>query len=996
MRKILNNFSSGRFLLLFALFPCSLKPVIAQEYFQQLVNYTIDVTLNDRKHELSAFEEIGYINRSDDTLTFLYFHLWPNAYSNNKTELAKQLLNQKGKEKLFKDPQLKGFIDSLDFKVNENPVKWHLLKANPDICMILLNNPLLPGETIKISTPFHVKLPKAVTSRLGHDGESYQVSQWYPKPAVYDREGWHQMPYLDQGEFYSEFGTFEVNITLPDNYIVGASGELQNEIELERLDKLAADTLWIKDKYPEKPAFPPSSKQLKTLKFTGKHIHDFAWFADKRFHVRKGIVKLPESGRKVTTWVLFTDKQAKIWINADIYVNRAIVELSNWIGDYPYNSFTAIESDINAGDGMEYPGLTVIGLAKDTYSLDEVLTHEIAHSWFYGALGFDERRYPFLDEGLASAYEYRYMSIHYPGKKLWDVYIRNWKLAKFFHLNNMPVQLMQELEWLIQARDNLEQPLNLAAPEYSKANYDILIYYKAGHGFNYLRAYLGDTVFDSIIHNFYNEWKFRHPQPIDLENAFKPQTAKNLDWFFIDFLGTTKHIDYKIIRFNKQELLVRNKGEIAAPLIISGNTADSGSFEKWMDGFKGKKWLTIPAGNYRQLSIDKGHQMPELYRLNNNYHASGIFRKSDPVRKQFYFTLDDPEKRSLMYIPVVNWTRENGYMLGIAFHNGFLIPKPLDYILMPFYSLKKPGIAGYGKVSFNYLPYGKWIRKAKISLEGTQFGAPGDQDFHKIKASVNLFLRTSKTYNSFAQSISGNYILASNLYQIEIPLKAQMASFFQMGYLVEKPGMIDPFSLQFTLEMSNSYQKTSMEFKYRYSYIGKNNGLDIRLFAGTMLNNSSGITYYSLAAGGRSGNEQYLLDGTFPDRFTSNHTTFLSRQVMFTEGGLISVVNDSLGYSNRLISVSLVSSLPGKAGIIPVKPFVNILLNDHALNQDFGSLFFFEAGIKTGIWNVLEIFVPLIVSRNINSISSTVKERIRITLNLDLSKQVKLDGGLLN
>ena len=101
-----------------------------------------------------------------------------------------------------------------------------------------------PGDTIIITTPFHVKIPKGVTSRLGHIGESYQVSQWYPKPAVYDKSGWHQMSYLDQGEFYSEFGSFDVYITLPDNYTVGATGDLQNEDEKERLVKLAADTSW--------------------------------------------------------------------------------------------------------------------------------------------------------------------------------------------------------------------------------------------------------------------------------------------------------------------------------------------------------------------------------------------------------------------------------------------------------------------------------------------------------------------------------------------------------------------------------------------------------------------------------------------------------------------------------------------------------------------------------------------------------------------------------
>ena len=166
----------------------------------------------------------------------------------------------KGKGKLFNDPELKGFIDSLNFEVEGNQVQWNLLPGFPDICKIILNKPLNHGDSIYITTPFHVKIPKGVTSRLGHIGESYQISQWYPKPAVYDRSGWHQMPYLDQGEFYSEFGSFDVSITLPANYIVGATGNLQNEEEKRMLDMLSADTLWIKSIYFGGTDFPPSSQ----------------------------------------------------------------------------------------------------------------------------------------------------------------------------------------------------------------------------------------------------------------------------------------------------------------------------------------------------------------------------------------------------------------------------------------------------------------------------------------------------------------------------------------------------------------------------------------------------------------------------------------------------------------------------------------------------------------------------------------------------------------
>ena len=979
------------YLMIFGLFP----EVLSQEYFQQEVNYKIHVTLDDRFHELNAFETVEYINNSPDTLRFLYFHLWPNGYSGNSTALARQLFTLKGKEKLFNDPELKGYIDSLDFKVDNRQVQWNLLPGRPDICQITLNKKLMHGDTIKISTPFHVKIPKGVTSRLGHIGESYQISQWYPKPAVYDRSGWHQMPYLDQGEFYSEFGSFDVSITLPANYTVGATGNLQNNRETERLDKLAADTTWKENLNNGRDDFPPSSETMKTLRYTAKQIHDFAWFADKRFHVLKGKVKLPDTGREVTTWVMFTNRQAKLWKDALQYVNDAIWYFSKWNGDYPYQSFTAVQSALSAGSGMEYPGITVIGTANDAYSLDEVIAHEICHSWFYSALGSDERRYPFMDEGMTTAYEVRYMNKRYPEKKFWEVYLNNEKLANFFHMKNMPVERIQEIEWLMQARDNLEQPINLPAPDYNALNYSLIIYYKTAIGFNYLRAYLGDSLFDSTMHDYYREWKFKHPQPDDLRKVFESHTGKDLTWFFSDFLKTTKRIDYKVLRLENQKLLVKNNGELVSPLVICGMDGDSICFEKWFDGFAGQQWIDIPKGNYSEIRIDPKHVMPELYRLNNNIRKSGIFRKADPIRFQYFFTFEDPDYRYIMYMPSINWTRENGYMIGATLHNGFLVPKPLEYFVMPFYTIKNPSIAGYGRISFNFIPYDNFIRKATITLEGTKFGAPGNQNYYKAKTGLELFFRTINMNNSLGQKVYGNYIAASDLFQIEIPEKAKMNSYLQFGYQVKKTSLINPASLSVSCEFNQSFQKTSVELNYKFSYNGRNNGLDIRVFSGIMLKNTSEASFYGLAASGRSGREQYLYQGFYPDRFSVFPKTFWSRQMDLSEGGLVSPVNDSLGYSSKLLSMTFTSSLPGKAGRIPVKPFVNILWNDHGPGKNYNSSFFCEAGLKAGIWNFFEIYVPLLVSGNIRSIDKSVKERIRIVFNLGSFDQVKLNAKIL-
>ena len=370
-------------------------------------------------------------------------------------------------------------------------------------------------------------------------------------------------------------------------------------------------------------------------------------------------------------------------------------------------------------------------------------------------------------------------------------------------------------------------------------NYSSIIYNKAAQGFNYLRAYLGDSLFDSIMHDYYRTWKYRHPRPEDLRAIFESHTDKDLSWFFDDFLGTTKRLDYKMVRLENQKLLIKNKGELKAPLLIAGMIGDSICSEKWEDGFEGKKWINAEQNNYSEIKIDPGHKMTELFRLNNNIRTSGIFRRADPVQFRFLYTIEDPDKRSLIYIPAVDWNSEDGFMAGVALHNGMLIPKPVEYFVIPFYTFRNPGLAGYGKISFNITPYNNFIRIATFTLEGAQFGAPGNQNYQKAKIGLDLYFRSDKMINPVNQKVFGYYIAASDLHQIELLNKAKMRSYLQFGYLLERTGIINPFNMLVSFESGKSFQKTSLEFNYKYSYYGKKSGLEIRLFAGTMLKNDS-------------------------------------------------------------------------------------------------------------------------------------------------------------
>lgn len=513
------------FYLLFCFFGC-LFNTTASSYFQQQVNYNIDVTLNDELHQLEAFATITYINNSPNTLNEILFHLYPNAYSTDKTAFAEQLLENGDTEFYFSKKAERGGINNLSFKINNKKGVFEQDAEHPDIGTLKLNEHLLPGDSITITTPFTVTIP-ANFSRLGRDGESYQITQWYPKPAVYDADGWHSFPYLNQGEFYYEFGNYTVNITVPQNYVVAATGDLKTKNELKFLNQLAGQTAKNIEAIIAEPFdklyFPPSSETTKTITYTQNNVHDFAWFADKRFHVLKSNVTL-QSGKEVATWAYFTNKNAEYWKDATSYLNDAVAFYSQHVGEYPYNICTAVNGTLVAGGGMEYPTITVIGGLGNARLLDRVITHEVGHNWFQGILATNERSHPYLDEGINSYFENRYMDEKYADTGVLPPGIKP-GIAKFlgkqFNLEGKPPSYQNEIGYLLSCRAHKDQPICTHSEEFTSNNYGIVAYGKASIAFKYLEEFLGRSEYDQIMQLYYEQWQFKHPQPEDLRTVLK-------------------------------------------------------------------------------------------------------------------------------------------------------------------------------------------------------------------------------------------------------------------------------------------------------------------------------------------------------------------------------------------------------------------------------------------------------------------------------------------
>lgn len=988
-----------RKILTLSLALCFFLNAFPQDYFQQQVDYTIHVTLDDEKYELSAYEKIEYTNNSPDELTFIYFHLWPNAYRNNSTALAKQKLYYSLK-KMFEIEERRGYIDSLDFKVNSKPVKMEYDEEHIDICRIILNEPLKSGETITIETPFHVKIPKAVTSRLGHYKNSYQITQWYPKPAVYDKNGWHQMPYLNMGEFYSEFGSFDVSITLPKNYVVGATGDLQNPEEKEWLNQLAEKTAKIDNFDREDLDFPESSDEMKTIRYTQKNIHDFAWFADKRFHVLKSEVELPDTKRKVTTWAMFTNEEAHLWKKAPGYINDALYYYSKFYGDYPYNNCTAVLASISAGSGMEYPNITVIGISRQPWLLEMVIMHEVGHNWLYGILGFNERRYPWLDEGINSFSEARYMREKYGEENRAYKLLNRKKLTGMLGVNHLRHQDFHYIMYLYSARDNIDQPASLHSEEYTFNNYGTILYQKTSRVIDYLFWYLGQEEFDRIMQKFYEEWKYKHPYPEDLRKAFEEGTDKDVSWIFDDLIQTNKKLDYAVCKEKDGKILVANKGMIQSPVSVTGLNNNEPVFSKWYEGFEGIKWLELPKNKeFDKIVLNYDAKMPEIYRQDNMIRTSGLFKRVEPVNLKFAGVIEDNRFSRIGFFPAMGWNNYNKYMLGAAFFNPFFPKKRFQYQVMPMYAFGSNDLAGYANFEYHIMPFKSKIENLRLSVSGIQYAYDDEQgdNFQRIKAEAKFIFRNENARSRKDNKLTVNTIAASNVNDILADTEPDFAMFYNVEFVHSNGNPNNPYQIKTTLQASSDFVKASIDAEYKVVY-QYSKGLDIRLFAGTFLYKAGDMSdIYRFRLSGTRGWEDYTYSEIFSARYETDNDKVFAHQFI-PEHGAFSVYTPHGQTDEWLVAVNLTSSLPLIPEKIPLKIYANVASFGNFMpieGYDDLDKVEWEAGAKLSLFRgMIDLYFPLVMSSDLQNFTDDLTngyfERVRFSLKLSALHPVRL------
>ena len=576
-------------------------------YWQQKVDYKMEIDMDVENHQYKGTQELTYTNNSPDTLYRVFYHLYFNAFQpGSQMDVRSRTIQDASSKILDKISKLTpseiGYIRPTLLTQDGQNLQFEVVGT---ILEVLLNTPIPPNTSTVFNMNWDAQIPIQIrrSGRYNAEGVAYSMTQWYPKLAEYDFEGWHAVPYIAR-EFHGVWGNFDVSIKLDENFIIGGTGYLQN-----------ADKKGLGEK---------SKRKTRTWHFSAPNVHDFAWAADKDYihdtYPGPNGVKLnfyyKDNPEILENWKALQPKTADL-----------LAYFNTHIGKYPYKQYSVIQG----GDGgMEYAMCTLITGERKLGSLIGVTAHELAHTWFQFLLATNESKHEWMDEGFTS-------------------YISNMAMNELMEEEKENPNAGSYRSYNYIAISNKEQPQTTQADRYStNMGYGIAAYSKGAVFLSQLGYVIGKENLDKTLLRYYKEWSFKHPTPNDFIRVAEKVSGAELDWYLMDWTQTTNTIDYGIKEVLSEDtetkVFLERLGLMPMPIDISV-TYEDGSIEKFYIPLQmmradkpnpnpNQKWTVLPDWSWanptyefmiendkkiRIITIDASELMADINLSNNTY-----------------------------------------------------------------------------------------------------------------------------------------------------------------------------------------------------------------------------------------------------------------------------------------------------------------------------------------------------------------------------------------
>ncbi len=977
-----------------------------KKYFQQETNYKINVSLDDEKFRLKGNMTLEYVNNSPDALPFIWFHLWANAHSdNNNTTLAREKL-QHGDTRLYfaKEENLGSYRNIQFADAGGNILPAYSEPQKPDVVKVTLAKPLLSGEKMQLNVAFEIQLPRYENVK-SDNAQTFQMTSWYPQPAVYDASGWNLYPMSYLNGRYSEFGNFEVALTLPSNYVVAASGDLMTESEQIFLKN---KSLTINDLRNKKNDLPPSEKTLKTINYQANQIHDFVWYADKRYLLQSQKVRLA-SGKIVTANAFYLPSQQKSWKNSIPIISKAIKFYSEAVAEYSQSQISVVGNNGDERGVSGFEMLTSVENETDTVKLEKLIAHGIGHNWFAGVIANNQHEHGWIDEGLNTYFDNRYSELHQPAANR----IMSKSITKDTLLKD------NELAYIEQATSDYDQAPSTRTGDYiDQEHHQVGAFSKPAIGFRLMEKQAGRAAFDAAIKDFYANWKFKHPQPQDLQQLLEKRLNKKLDWFFNDMIAGSEKQDYSLsfqqkLPSGESELEVVNRGILGTPFSISAEKDGKIVAEKWYDGFgKSEQKIIFPKGDYDRFILDAAYVSPELFRQNNIARTKGLFKNSITYGIKFFSFKEEVNKINFNVNPIVSWNQYDGVSVGALINNGFLLNKNAQFFAAPMYSFKSKTWNGTFGTNMTLPLRNKLIEQLNFNFRSTDFSYNYDKDYKfydrytraqfgvssTLRASLNSSFRHQFGYRFVG--VEQNYGVGDSFADLKYHIESSRHNVHEFQYTFTNRFVLNPAVVKLTAQFSKQFSRLTADWKQDFVLGEAMRGtpkifekasrlvVSFHAFAGILPPLGVGFTRpnvnFTLSGKGNGSTPLYQTDYLFEESLLgrSDRTGLWSQQIFQRDANLKTLSN--IGSSAEWMTgagAAVTLPLP-----FPVRAYFDAAVSP-ALNGSPQLLY--SGGIAfTPIRDVLEIYFPLLNSKEIDTnlnLQSREKYSQRITFLLNLN-----------
>ena len=590
-----------------------------RRYWQNSVRYTIRAELDPRSTLLTGSERIVYRNNSPDPLPAISMNLYQNLF--------RQVTGGLNLTRFVAGGTTMGPLSQPDFEANQRegrPSVGYIV--NGTLARVILPRPVAPGDSIAFDIDWNFKVPPGTAPRTGYEdalgGRVLQVAQWYPQIAVYDDVvGQDVTPYQEQGEFYLDYGDWDVQLTLPAQYLVTATGTLQNpeqvltaETRARLARALQSDSVTrvvTRADVDANRATLPGTGGRVVWRFRAENVRDFAFATSNRYlwDVTRGTIPTGNGGTRAIAVHSMYRAGAPFWERSARHADHAIEFLSRRMVPYIYPQISVSEGPIY---GMEYPMLVFVGRPTGQEErLYEVIAHEVGHEWLPMMVGQDEAAFPWMDEGINTYMEALAFNDYFP------------RADHFKDPREAYIQV---------AGNRLEQPLMTHGDIQTPQLYGVTAYYKPGTLMRSLQATLGEEVFLRGMRTYMNEWMLKHPYPWDFFNTMERVSGRDLDWFWYPFFFRTGNFDQGIAAVStgadSVRVSVRDYGQAPGPTFLTVTMRDGTTaratipVERWLQPSTRIQSVTVRVnGPVARVELDPEQLFPDTNRRNNVWNG---------------------------------------------------------------------------------------------------------------------------------------------------------------------------------------------------------------------------------------------------------------------------------------------------------------------------------------------------------------------------------------